>query len=247
VFGNPARLEQVFLNLLVYAAQSLPETNDPPGEVRLCMAPDGASRLLVEVVCSGTREMDALTDPARISLAVCRSIVSSLGGEMRFESDADTTRFRVWLPAVGATWSEPPPSSSVEPPPPVSGIRARVLVVDDDPGVGNALRVILEEEHSVTCVGSAAAALELLSSGVAFDVVFCDLMMPDAGGPELFERLRVDYPGLEQSVVFMTGGAYTAHAVEFLASVPNARIDKPFDLRALRRLVQRAAARRWMT
>ena len=39
-------------------------------------------------------------------------------------------------------------------------------------------------------------------------------------------------------MVFMTGGAFTTHARDFLDRVPNARVDKPFDVRALRALVR---------
>jgi hypothetical protein len=59
--------------------------------------------------------------------------------------------------------------------------------------------------------------------------------------------LRRDHPGLQRKLVFMTGGAFTTDAVSFLARVPNPRIEKPFDLRMLRRLVARAVQSRWVT
>lgn len=261
VYANPARLEQVLLNLLLHAARALPEGERTPREVRVRVAPDGICRVGIEVAYEGPsrgaeqleRGLDpfaavAFGDCSRMNLAVCRSILGSLGGEIRVDDDDGRgTRFRVSLPAAGRAWSEPAPPSSVEPSSAPVGLRARVLVVDDDPGVGNALRVMLEEEHSVTCVGSARAALELLGGGEPFDVVFCDLMMPDIGGEALFELLRRELPGLERKLVFMTGGAFTPQAISFLARVPNPRIEKPFDLKALTRLVERAASRRWMS
>ena len=256
VYANPARLEQVFLSLLVHAAQSLPESGDLSGEVRLTVRSDGLRSVVVAVGYFTPEPVDAeqLTDPfihdrdqRGMNLAVCRSIVGSLGGEIRVDDDSGRgTRFTVFLPAAGPSLSEPPPPSSVEPSVPAPGVRARVLVIDDDPGVGDALRLMLEDEHVVACVGSANEALELLARGEPFDVMFCDLMMPDVGGEELFGVLAREYPGLERKLVFMTGGAFTKEAVAFLARVPNPRLEKPFDLKALRRLVERAASRRWL-
>jgi PAS domain S-box-containing protein len=249
VFANAARLEQIFLNLLVHAAQALPEAGEP-GQVRLRLAPDGLSRVLVDV-CSEVpiaepreRSLDPHSakraDLARISLAVCRSLVSSLGGELRVEtSTALGSRFRVWLPAARRVRSEPPPPIARQSSSPAPAARARVLVIDDDQGVCDALRLMLEDEHDVACCASAEQALALIDGRHEFDIVFCDLMMPDAGGEDLFERLRRLHPGLERKLVFMTGGAFTSAAVQFLARVPNPRVEKPFDLKALRRLVRR--------
>jgi two-component system, cell cycle sensor histidine kinase and response regulator CckA len=248
VFGNPARLEQIFLNLLVQAAQALPESGEP-GEVRLTVAPDGLSRVLVEVCCDlpeaaqPPEPQASRADLARISLAVCRSLVSSAGGELRVEThDPRASCFRVWLPTAGQVWSEPPPPIDRHSSQPAAGARAAVMVIDDDQGVCDALRLMLEDEHDVTCCASAQQALELIGGGQDFDIVFCDLMMPDAGGEELFERLRSQRPGLERKLVFMTGGAFTPEAVQFLARVPNPRIEKPFDLAGLKKLVLRGAS-----
>jgi CheY-like chemotaxis protein len=114
-----------------------------------------------------------------------------------------------------------------------------VLVVDDDPGVGRALRLMLEEEHEVTSVTSGREALRLLLRE-QYDVVFCDVMMPELTGMDLYQALRLNRPGDEQRLVFMTGGVFTAHAERFLAQIRNARIEKPFDMKSLRRLVERA-------
>lgn len=84
---------------------------------------------------------------------------------------------------------------------------------------------------------SGREALQLLEQGELFDVIFCDVMMPDVGGAELFETLKVRRPDLVERVVFITGGAFTREASDFLGSVPNAVLEKPFEVDALSRMV----------
>jgi CheY-like chemotaxis protein len=153
------------------------------------------------------------------------------------------TVFRVCLPLDTREVTLPPPRPAMESePPPAPSSRAQVLVVDDDAGVIEALRVMLEDEHDVTCMTSGREALRLLLRGERFDVVFCDLMMPEVSGMDLFEALRLNRPGQESSLVFMTGGAFTREADRFLARVPNPRIDKPFDMRSLSKILRRMVA-----
>ncbi len=67
-------------------------------------------------------------------------------------------------------------------------------------------------------------------------------MMPDMTGMELHARLRDIAPALADRTVFLTGGAFTPSARDFLARVPNARIEKPFEPDQLRALVARVLA-----
>jgi CheY-like chemotaxis protein len=68
-------------------------------------------------------------------------------------------------------------------------------------------------------------------------VILCDLMMPQITGMELYsEIVRLD-PAQALRIVFLTGGAFTPTAREFLVSTMNRRIEKPFDLKEVRRLV----------
>ena len=113
-------------------------------------------------------------------------------------------------------------------------------MIDDDPGVVSALRLMLEGEHEVTTVASGRDALRLLLSDPPYDVVFCDLMMPGVSGMDLFEAVRLNRPGIERRLVFMTGGAFTPEAARFLERVPNGRVEKPFDLARVSRLLRRA-------
>ena len=115
--------------------------------------------------------------------------------------------------------------------------RGRVLIVDDEPAVGRALRRILRE-HEVELATSGRQALEKLSADQRFHAVLCDVMMPDLGGKDLYEAIQQAGSGLERRFVFVSGGAFTQGARDFLARVPNPTLEKPFDETAVRRVVR---------
>ena len=75
-------------------------------------------------------------------------------------------------------------------------------------------------------------------------MLVCDLMMPGIDAPALHDELCKIAPTQAERMVFMTGGAFTARARDFLQRVPNARVDKPFDVRRLRALVRSQVAAR---
>ena len=258
VLANQARLEQALLNLLLHAAQTLPDDAGGGGAVKVGLRTHG-DRVLVEVHRTGSAEssvVEPAEDPARarpeapfdhvedVGLAICRGIVASLGGELSVVRNEGTgASYRVLLPIAESAAPELPPKAASTAPsiPPPRVARARVLVVDDDPGVGSALRLMLEDENDVTFVGNGREALKCLLGEDSYDVVFCDLMMPEMNGIDIYQALRLNRPGYERRIVFMTGGAFTQDAERFLGQAPNPRLEKPFDLRTLRRIVRQAA------
>jgi DNA-binding NtrC family response regulator len=154
------------------------------------------------------------------------------------------TAFRVLLPV--AEWN---PGESAPAPPLVQSLapgpgRARVLVVDDDPGVGKALRLMLEDDHDVSSLTSPREALRLLFADPSFDIVFCDLMMSELSGVDLYQALYLNRPGYERRLVFMTGGAFMPNEARFVAQVKSPIIEKPFDMRRVQSLVRNALSRR---
>ncbi len=114
---------------------------------------------------------------------------------------------------------------------------SRVLVIDDEEALANAIRRFLSPLHEVFVANRMSEARDLLGEGMRYDVIICDLMLPDGTGMELHAELAARDPGLAARMIFATGGAYTDAASSFLASVPNPRIEKPFNLRELRALV----------
>jgi CheY-like chemotaxis protein/anti-sigma regulatory factor (Ser/Thr protein kinase) len=253
--ANVARLEQVFVNLLVNAAQAVTDGDPASNEVVVSLFSEG-DKVVVEVRDTGTGiAPDALrrvfepfftTKPRGVGtglgLPISRGIVTAFGGELTAKSALGVgTTFRMTLPAAPYAEAPAPSSDGVHPSSPVHPMveRARVLVVDDEPLVADMLRRTLSEIHDVSAVTDAESALERILSGDEFDVIFCDLLMPRMSGMDLYEELEKHRPGVQERIVFMTGGAFTERAAKFLATVPNPKLTKPFDLAMIERVVAR--------
>jgi two-component system, cell cycle sensor histidine kinase and response regulator CckA len=255
VVANEARLGQVFLNLLLNAVQALPEEHAESNEIRLRLRAPSPDRVCVEVSDNGIGippqvrgrifEPFFTTKPVGIGtglgLTICHGIVTSLGGALTFESEVGKgTTFRVELPAAGRTMGANAVAriSSEAPTPPKPAATGRILVVDDEPIVCFSLERLLSTEGEVVALTSARQALALIRSGERFDIILCDLMMPEMDAPVLYEEIRRIAPSQAERMVFVTGGAFTVRAREFLESVPNPRLVKPFDVEALVELVR---------
>lgn len=260
VLASQSKVEQICLGLLLFAAQVLPDDASRRYEVRMSLEADERKLAVLEVVCEGCHfaepELERLFEPLPASedgrvlgfgLSVCRTLVEQLGGQIDAKTLPGTgllLRTAIpYVPASRSADSKVPSSRPSSIPPPTSG-KAQVLVVDDDPGVARALRLMLEDEHEVTCMANPREALRELLGNAKYDLVFCDLMMPELSGMDIYQVLRFNRPGYEAKMVFMTGGAFTPAVRRFLEQVPNQRLEKPFNLRSLRRLVQRSVRHR---
>ena len=114
----------------------------------------------------------------------------------------------------------------------------KVLVVDDEPLIGTTLRILLDD-HDVQVATSGTAARDLLAGGASFDVILCDLMLDDVSGMEIARWLEQERPDVVDRVVFMTGGAFTTEARDFLRNVPRHRqLEKPFSAEEIHRLLE---------
>ena len=121
---------------------------------------------------------------------------------------------------------------------PVGGSqRTRILVVDDEPKLGQTLALALGERFEVEVVDNGRDAQLALEGDGAFDLVLCDLMMPEVSGMDLYERVSETRPALASRFVFMTGGAFTERAREFLKAHRLRRIEKPFTLERVEELL----------
>jgi CheY-like chemotaxis protein len=160
-----------------------------------------------------------------LGLSICHRIVSELGGAIEVDSEPGRgTRFRVLLLPATAERVVQAGASGL-------GVRhrVRVLIVDDEQAIGRALERTLRAHHDVVSLPSANEALALIAKGERFDVIVSDLMMPELTGMELHARLLSIAQDQAGRMIFMTGGAFTATAREFLRRVSNPRIDKPVE------------------
>lgn len=108
----------------------------------------------------------------------------------------------------------------------------RILVVDDDPMMGTTLRLALEDDYAVSVCGSAEEAMKQLEHD-RFGLVLCDLMMPKVSGIDLFHWYQQRVPEAADHMLFMTGGAYTEQAANFLRNEAKHHIEKPFRVEQL--------------
>jgi len=247
VEGNEARLGQLFLNLIINAAQAIAEGRANANEIRIVTRP-GEGDVVIEVHDTGCgipnealkRIFDAFytTKPVGIGtglgLAICHRIVAMHHGNIEVESEEGRgTVFRTTLPAARGI-AVPAPALESAP----AARRARILVIDDEAGLCAAVERILESEHDVVTLQSAGEASALLRRGEAFDLILCDLMMPEMTGMDLYAELVQSQPDLAAKMTFMTGGAFTENTSRFLAQHPGKVIDKPFTRSILRERVR---------
>ncbi|MCC6811441.1 MAG: response regulator [Deltaproteobacteria bacterium] len=244
VDANESRLGQVFMNLVVNAAQAIPEGNANKNEIRITTKLDPSGKVVVEIRDTGTGippdvvsrifEPFFTTKPVGVGtglgLSICRNLITAMGGEIQVESRVSVgTVFRIVLPA-SAGEGDVPFAKTIIP----TGRRGRILVVDDEPALGKALHRVISQDHDVEVMTSAKEALARVVAGERYDIILCDVMMPEMNGMDLYEALaRVDAASA-QRMIFITGGAFTQRAREFLSRVPNQRLDKPFDEQGLR-------------
>ena len=241
VRANEARLGQVFINLFVNAAQALPEGDVERNELRVTGRTDALGNAVVEIQDTGCgiapEHLDRIFEPffttkpigegTGLGLAICHGIVTSLGGTLSVQSEPGKgTLFRVVLPTAR-------PEAAAHPgprPPPRPARRGRILVIDDEKDLTDVTSDGLIGLHDVMTTQDARQALEWIASGERFDLILCDMMMPLMTGMEFYTRLHALLPQQASRVVFMTGGAFTPRAREFLARLPNLRLEKPFDV-----------------
>jgi PAS domain S-box-containing protein len=250
VESNESRLGQVFLNLLLNAAHAIPEGGTERNEIRVSTRTDGRGYAVVEVRDTGVgippEIRDRIFDPffttkpagegTGLGLWICSGILSALGGEITVDSEKGKgSVFRVVLPPVAMETAAVGP---VRAPVDVGAPGGRLLIVDDEPMILGALRRSFSSDSQVTCVGDGRRALERIRSGERYDVILCDLMMPEITGMDLYAEMGRIAPDQIDKFVFVTGGAFTPRARDFLERIPNARVEKPIDFQNLKLLLR---------
>ena len=261
VLANEGRLSQVLLNLILNAAHAIDEGAPDRNEVRLSTSQEGRE---VRVVVADTgrgiaqENLPRLFDPffttkarglgSGLGLSICRDIVQAHGGRIEVKSaPGQGSRFAVYLPiGAGAETLAPPPSVQVRSASPTR--RPRVLVIDDERTLRATLAGLLEDRYEVVLAESGAVSFRILSGDRDFDAILCDLMMPEISGMQVHAWVQREAPALLSRMVFMTGGAFTRNASEFLEQVANRHIEKPFAVNelvdVLDRTIRKAAAAR---
>jgi PAS domain S-box-containing protein len=245
VVAERSRLEQVFVNLLLNAAQAF-ETHRPENLIRI-ESEVSEDAVAISVIDNGAGiapdVIGRIFDPffstkppgegTGLGLALCHSILTRVGGQISATSTPGRTCLRVVIPRA----TDAHPADAPAPPVEAPREQRRVLIIDDDPGVAKSMRLALSGKHQVTLAESAEGALELLASGADFDAIVCDLAMPRMNGAELLERLQRERPEAAARFIFVTGGAITARMRAFVSSWRGPYLEKPFSARELERAI----------
>lgn len=123
--------------------------------------------------------------------------------------------------------------------------RHRVLLIDDEPLVTRAMSRTLSTRCDVTTADSGSKALTLIGETEAaqqtFDVILCDIMMPEMTGIEFAEVLESRHPDMRRRTIFLTGGAVTAAAVDFLERDDVRHLTKPVTVDTLVKAIAETA------
>ncbi len=248
--ASDTRLGQVLLNLLLNAMQATPEGSPDAHTITVTTSLAGDGRVCLEV--SDTGNGIAPENLARVfapffttklggegtglGLWVCHTIVSGMGGELSVMSEPERgATFRVLLqPAArpAPPLDVPLEAASVEAP-----RRLRVLVVDDEPAICEALVNVLDLDHEVTVAGGVREALAHLESA-PFDVILADLSMPDGSGVDVLAWLEARADERARRLAFMTGGVLDERTRLKIERAGCPCLDKPFTIDAVRSLVE---------
>jgi signal transduction histidine kinase len=236
VWAISGRLEQVFVNLLVNAAQSI-----EPGAIERNQIRVTVRRLdddvAVEIADTGVgipaANLERIFDPffttkpvgvgTGLGLSICHSIVTAFGGDLTVESEEGKgSTFRVTLPSAVNAESGPHRAPGLRLPTP-----ARILVVDAEPAVAKAIRRVLSGHKVETAEGGVDALARLAEH--PFDLVLYDVMTRDLSAPDLYRRLEEMGGGLERRLALTAAGALSPEVAKLVAETGVRCVDKPFD------------------
>jgi PAS domain S-box-containing protein len=253
VRGNEARLGQVLVNLLVNALQAFPAERTVEHNTITISTRSRGEWVVIEVEDNGQGmspevqqrifEPFFTTKPVGVGtglgLSICNNLIRIMGGWIEVQSKPGWgSTFRLVLPSQTVT-SEAAAAPSREKSEGAQVSRRKVLLIDDEPAVCTAVRRLLRDVHEVESLQDAREALKRIASGVRYDAIVCDVMMPNMTGVQFFLELERSAPEQARHTGLMTGGVFNTQAKEFLESRTVELLYKPFERESLRKFVER--------
>ena len=248
--ADPHQLQQVFLNMVNNAVDAMLEHCNE-GDLWVRTSTNG-DRLFIEFTDSGPGVKDAskVFDPfyttkpvgkgTGLGLSICYGIITEHGGSIRVRNVPPRgASFTIEIPHQGAK-----PAKSSDPLQPMEQAReGRILLVDEDDSVLEAVRaILLEREHAVETAKSAADAMALLERK-EFDLIVADLELAGAGGRNiLHDWISARKPGLTKRCVWMRGAAPLGKSPDEAPLLGNQVLQKPFKAAELLAAVDAALA-----
>jgi CheY-like chemotaxis protein len=239
VLGAQGQIEQVFLNLLVHAEQSAAEV---PSKTVIVSTSIIGGRVMVEIGYSAPEGQAAeatdadpfLSDAGALSLGVCRSIVNSHGGGMRFSVRAGLAYFEVELPVV-RTETPSDLNSAGKPERALT-----IMLVEPDPGPQRQLLGLLSlRGHRVVPASEEEAAD--LAHRLRFDAVLWSMRLSPSGSSkwsEFQERARASI-----TAFVLVSDGYDAELARSIEDSGNFLLGRPIQESELDRILRQIDAR----
>jgi PAS domain S-box-containing protein len=256
VLAREGQLVQVLVNVLVNAAQAIPVSDGRTHTIAVSSESADDGTAVIEISDTGVgiapSQLSHLFEPfsttkrrgegSGLGLAISKRMIEEVGGKISIRSTygvGTTVRIELQRARGHASYSDAPLAPRYERSA-HDEQRIRLLIVDDEITIASTLQRMLPQ-YEITTAVDAAEALALLRGDTWFDVVLCDLMMPGVSGPELYAEATRSYPSLGSRFVFMTGGAFTDSAREFLERTRRPILTKPFSTLSACRVVEQVA------
>jgi signal transduction histidine kinase/ActR/RegA family two-component response regulator len=241
VVGSPAELRHVFVNLLLNARDAMPRG----GRIRIaCHVSWGTAQVVVEDEGTGIapEHLGRLFDPffttkgplgMGLGLAIAQGVMRRLGGHIAAANrSSGGATFTLTFPVAeeeARTGEDAAPPRQVTP-------GHRLLVVDDDADNLEAIRWVLQDlGQSVDVAASGDEALEFLSKGRRYDLILCDVGMPNMNGWQVAEHVRRVAP--DARFLLLTGWAQEISKDDPKRKLVDGILAKPLDLPGLRRVL----------
>jgi CheY-like chemotaxis protein len=241
ILGDATELRHVFINLLFNARDAMPRG----GRIRICGKREG-NKIRIQVADEGTgilaENLEKVFDPffttkgrkgTGLGLSMAYGVMSRLGGTIAAENRPRggalfTLTFpiadRVRRPRVARHAPSPPPTGQ------------RLLIIDDDPDNLEAMRELLDlQGQKVDTAQSGREALRLIEEGHHYDVVFCDVGMPEMNGWEVAKR--IGKAGRVGRIYMLTGWAREVPQEDPRRAFVRGVLGKPIHAETLQRVL----------
>ena len=239
IYGDPYQLTQVFVNILINAAQSFDEVSVDDATIKISVKYKELNNgILIAISDNGvgmpSSVLRRIFDPffttkeqsgTGLGLSVSHRIIHDLGGTISAESSpGEGTTVFVSLPCSNSLAGQvSEPELTIDSP---KATQAKIMVIEDDVMIQNLIKRILDH-HDIHTYSSLHEALRYLDE-LAPDAIICDLMLPGENGEDLHDYLLKNKPKLLPRTLFITGGVFTPGAELFLKAVKPNLLTKPF-------------------
>jgi signal transduction histidine kinase len=247
VLVTAQQMQQVLLNLLNNAEQAIAKTTHP-GIIRV----EGGRRgdtVFINVTDNGNgipaHVLPFIFDPffttknlgegTGLGLSIAHTLIENHGGTISAKSEPGNTVFTIELPMARSP-KMPTDSKETQPlpaPQPRRTKHGRVLVVDDETAIVDAICEFLDLQNIVTDkANDGQEALKLLA-GNRYDAIISDIRMPGVDGPQLYEKAVAMDPAYKSRFLFMSGDLVRDSTQGFVSSLNCPCLAKPFALQVL--------------